>query len=110
MKFISKRELWHKVNAKLRGRIHNTHVYSVINLLFEELISDLLNEKDIDIINFGTFTFKKMKDRRFWNVSTKEISTAPGNYVLRFFIANKLRKRILKNIAVDKKLKDTKNE
>jgi hypothetical protein len=51
-----------------------------------------------------------MKDRRFWNVSTKEISTAPGNYVLRFFIANKLRKRILKNIAVDKKLKDTKNE
>jgi len=99
MSLISKRVLWHKVNAKLRGRIHSTHVYSIINLLIDELIADLLKEKDIKIINFGTFTFKKMKERRFWNVATKEIVTMPGNYVLRFFISDKLHDKILKKYS-----------
>jgi hypothetical protein len=39
---ISKRNLWHYVNVKIKRIIHHYHVLSVISILFDEMCSDLI--------------------------------------------------------------------
>lgn len=107
---IDKRVLWHYVNLKIRRVVHHYHVLSVISILFDEMISDLKVGKSIDIFNFGTLTLKKMKPRRYHNVSKRQFMHTDGHHVLRFSLANKIRKKLCQHLDVDKTLKDDKHE
>lgn len=56
---ISKRDLWRYVNRKIKRLIHHYHVFSVISLLFDEMVQDLRDGKEIKIANLGILVLKK---------------------------------------------------
>jgi len=105
---IDKRVLWHYVNLKIRRVIHHYHVLSVITILFEEMLVDLKAGKPIEIFNFGILSLKKMKPRRYHNVSSRQFVHTDGHYVLRFSLASKIRKKLCQHLDIDKTLKDGK--
>jgi len=100
---INKRDLWRYVNIKIKRLIHHYHVFSVISILFEEMVKDLQDGKEIKIANFGTLILKDMPPRRHYDVVSKEISVSPGNKIIRFFSAKSFRKKLCDSIDLDKK-------
>jgi len=103
---INKRLLWQYVNRKIKRIIHNAHVFSVICILFEEILKDLNQGKEIKIANFGKFFIKEMKPRRYHNVRYMQIMQSSGYKILRFSLERLVRKKILDYLDVDKTFKD----
>jgi len=101
---ISKRTLWRFVNLKIKRIIHHYHVFSIITILFNEVISDLLKGNKIKIFNFGTLILKKLKPRRHFNIKFQKVMQAKGHKILRFTLAPAFRKKLVDHL--DKGLKD----
>lgn len=99
---ISKKVLWQYVNLKINRSIHHAHVYSVISILFDEMVRDLVNGKEIKIGNFGTLILKQMKPRKYHNVRHKQVMQSRGSKILRFSFALKIRKKICDFLDIDK--------
>lgn len=91
---IDKKILWRFVNIKINRVIHHYHVLGVINILFEEMLKDLKNGKDIKIFNFGVLKLKNMKPRRYHDVRFNKILLSKGHRILRFTLARPIRKKI----------------
>lgn len=98
---ISKRDLWHYVNRKIKRSIHSYHVFSIISILFEEMVKDLQDGKEIKIGNFGTFILKKMKPRKYHHLVLRKIMESPGHRVMRFFLAPKISKKLCSSLDLD---------
>ena len=77
-------------------------MFSVISILFDEMLKDFRAGKDIKIYNFGTLVVKNTKPRRYHNVFSKEFSVSPGYKIIRFMLAPQIRKKLCKHIDVDK--------
>ncbi len=103
---INKRKLWHYVNRKINRVIHHYHVFSIITILFDELVKDLRQGKLIKISNFGTLSLKQMKPRRYFDVRFQKVMQADGKKILRFSLAPSLRKKLVEHLDLDKTLKD----
>jgi len=103
---ISKRTLWRYVNRKIKRIIHHYHVFSVITILFDEIILDLLKGNRIKIFNFGTLTLKRLKPRRYFDVRFQKVMQAKGHKILRFTLAPAFRKKLVDHLDLDKTLKD----
>lgn len=102
--------LWHYVNLKIRRIVHHYHVFSVISILFEEMVADLKQGKEIRIFNFGTLSLKKMKPRLYHNVRERKFMYTEGYRILRFSLSNKIRKKLCQHLDIDKTLKGGKDE
>lgn len=102
---VSKRDLWHYVNRKIKRLIHHYHVFSVISILFEEMIKDLQAGKDIQITNFGKITLKEMPPRKYHDVRFRRVMESPGHRIMRLFLAKPIRKKMCDSLDLDKKLK-----
>jgi nucleoid DNA-binding protein len=102
---ISKRDLWHYVNRKIKRLIHHYHVFSIISLLFEEMIKDLQAGKDIKIANFGTLMLKDTPPRKYHDVRLRRVMESPGYKVMRLFLAKPIRKKLCDSLDLDSKLK-----
>jgi len=98
---INKRMLWQYVNRKINGAIHNTHVFSVICIMFDELFEDLMQGKEIKITNFGTLKLKEMKPRRYHNVRSRSMVQSEGHNILRFTLFSKIRTKICEYLDLD---------
>lgn len=103
---ISKRNLWHYVNLKIKRLIHHYHVFSVISILFDEMIKDLLNGKQIKIVNFGVFELKNSSARKYHDVRFHKIMESPGHRVLRLFLSKPIHVKLRNEVNIDKKIKD----
>jgi nucleoid DNA-binding protein len=103
---ISKRDLWHYVNRKIKRLIHHYHIFSVISILFEEMIKDLKSGKEIKIINLGTLVLKTMPPRKYHDVRFHKVMQSPGNRVLRLFLSKPIRKKLCDSLDLDSKSKD----
>ena len=103
---ISKRDLWHYVNRKLKRLIHHYHVFSVISFLFEEMVKDLRAGKEIKITNLGTFVLKDMPPRKYHDVRLHKMMQSPGHRVLRLFLARPIRKKLCDSLDLDNEKKD----
>jgi nucleoid DNA-binding protein len=99
---ISKKVLWQYVNLKIRRSIHHAHVFSVITILFDEMIKDLISGKEIKIINFGTLVLKQMKPRKYHDVRYMCVMQSDGYKILRFSLTPKIRKKICDFLDIDK--------
>lgn len=99
---INKRVLWRFVNKKIKRIINHYHVFSVITILFEEMIKDLISGKEIKIYNFGTLSLKKMNPRRYHDVKQRKVVMSKGYKILRFKLAPPIRKKICDNVDLDK--------
>lgn len=99
---ISKRILWRYVNKKINRTIHHFHVFGVITILFEEIVKDLKNGKDIKIFNFGTFSLKTNKPRRYHDVRFNQVMLSKERNMISFSLAPRVRKIICKYLDLDK--------
>ena len=98
---IDKRKFWKYVNKKMSRVIHHYHVLSIINILFDEMLIDLLKFKEIKIFNFGTFFIKKTLPRKYHNVKLKKVMKSNGNRIMKFNLSRKIKKNICKFIDID---------
>jgi|SRR5277367_4299886 len=103
---ISKRDLWRYVNRKIKRLIHHYHVFSVISLLFDEMIQDLKDGKEIKIANLGTIVLKETPPRKYHDVRFRRIMESPGHRIMRLFLAKPIRKKLCDSLDLDKKKKD----
>lgn len=99
---ITKRILWRYVNKKIKRSIHHYHVFSVITLLFDEIIRDLVRGKAIKINNFGTLVLKELSPRRYHDVNEKIIKLSDSHKILRFILSPKLKHKICDNLDIEK--------
>jgi nucleoid DNA-binding protein len=100
---IDKRILWKYVNAKINNSIHNRHVYSVICILFDEILNDLTKGKKIEVINFGTIFFKILKARRYHDVCLRKVTLSEGGKkILKIALDTKFKKKLCSCLDVDK--------
>jgi nucleoid DNA-binding protein len=99
---IGRRELWHYVNKKINRVILSSHVYSVITILFDEMIKDLDAGKEIKIHNFGTFSLQETKPRRHYNFLTKKIEISKPHRVMKFNLAHRIRRKLLSLLDLEK--------
>jgi nucleoid DNA-binding protein len=107
---ISKRDLWHYVNRKIKRLIHHYHVFSVISILFEEMLKDLRDGKEIKITNLGTIILKDTPPRRYHDVRFQQMMESPGYRIMRIFLAKPIRKKLVASLDLDSTLKDNYHE
>ncbi len=103
---ISKKVLWQYVNLKINRSIHHAHVFSVITILFDEIVKDLVNGKEIKIVNFGTLILKELKPRKYHDVRYMRVMQSNGSKILRFSLTPKIRKKICDFLNIDKTFGD----
>lgn len=100
---ISKRDLWHYVNKKIKRLIHHYHVSSVISILFEEMVKDLRAGKEIKVINLGSFVLKETPPRRYHDVTLRKMMSSSGHRIMRLFLSRSLRKKLCNSLDLTKK-------
>lgn len=100
-KEISKRTFWRYVNIKINRVIHHYHVFAVISILFDEIISDLISGKQIKIFNFGTLYLKSTNPRKYYDVRFNKIMESGGNKIMKFSLSNKFKKKLIKYVSLD---------
>lgn len=107
---FDRRRFWKYVAKKLKYAIHASHVESVINILFDEIVQDLEKEIIIPIGNFGKFVSKKMAPRKHHDINSGEFIFSPGNKTLRFYLNKKFRLFLIKKLDIDKTFENNYNE
>jgi nucleoid DNA-binding protein len=103
---ISKRVFWRYVNQKINRLVNHLHVASVIAILFEEMLIDLKNGKEIKIYNLGTLSLPKMKPREYYDVRFQRVMHSEGRHVLRFTLAPVIHKKLRALLDLDRTFKD----
>lgn len=106
---ISRRILCQKVSKK-NSSINYLHVQSVVNILLEEILVDIINKKIIMIGGLGKIFLKQLGPRKHFNIHTKCFDIAPGNKILRFEIDKKFRQILIDNLDIAKTFPDVYNE
>lgn len=101
---VDKRKLWRYVNLKINRLIHHYHVFSIISILFDEMLQDLKQGKSIKIFNLGTLSLKQMKPRKYYDVRYQKVMVSEGHKILRFTLAPSLRKKMVDRLDLDKTL------
>lgn len=103
---VSKRDLWKYVNGKLQRTVHYYHVFAIISILFEEIVKDLKQGKDIKIAHLGTISLQSTKPRWYHNVRLRQKILSPGYRIMRFTLTPVLHKKLIKLLDLDKTFKD----
>lgn len=109
-KSVDRRFLTQYVSQKLNRVILFSHIQSIISILLEEIMKDLLDGKEIEIGNFGIFLIKKTLPRRHFNYMTGQCEIAVGRKIIRFKLNKKLRRILANNLDIEKTFKDDNNE
>ena len=105
---INKRSLWRQVNKKINKKINSNHVYAVINILFEEIINDLINNKPIIIDNFFTMKLSEESFKKHYNIVLKKISVCKNKRKINIKISPKLKTKLIHFLDIDETIKLTK--
>lgn len=95
---INKKLLWQYVNRKIKRIIHHYHVFSILTILFDEMVKDLKRGKSIRIFNFGKLELKSLKPRKYFDVRHQKVMQSKGNRILRFTLAPSVRKKIVDHL------------
>jgi nucleoid DNA-binding protein len=106
---ISKLNFWRYVNKKIKRSIHHYHVYSVITILFEEMLIDLKQGKEIKIFNLGTLSLGTTKPRKYYDVRFQKVMQSAGHRILRFILAPLLSKKLRALLDIEKTFPDENN-
>jgi len=99
---INKRRFWRYVNKKINRLINHAHVLSVISILFEEMLKDLKDGKEIKINNLGIISLQNTKPRIYYNVRFQKLMQSDSHRVLRFKLASPIRKKLRSLLDFDK--------
>ncbi len=101
---ISKRLFWRFLNKKTKKIIHHYHIFSVMSILFDEIVKDLLKNKKIKIFNFGTLFLDKKNPKKYYDVRYQKIMISKGSRLLKLLLVKKLRSKLINLLDVDASL------
>jgi len=107
---INKKDFWKIVNQKIKRSINHYHVFSVITILFEEILVDLKKGKELKIFNFGTLSLRLMPPRTYYDVRFQKLMHSEGHRILRFILARPVSKKIRSLLDIDATFKDDYHE
>lgn len=97
---ITKRILWRYVNNKMDHLIHHYHIFSILSILFDEILKDLKAGKSLTIINFGTLRLDNLSPRRYYDVREQMMKTSQSHKILKFTLSKPFRKMLLQHLNV----------
>lgn len=107
---ITKRILWRYLNQKIKKNIHHYHIFSIINILFDEMLNDLKSGKKIKINNLGTLYMKELPPRKYYDVNDKMVKISKPHKILKFLLSPKLKYELKNNLDIVATFKDLKDE
>lgn len=99
---INRPKLQAYVSKKINGAIHRLHISSVIAILFDEMIKDLVAGKEIKIHNFGTFSLRETKPRIHYNFLSGEIEQSRPHRIMKFNLAYCIHRKLLDLLDLEK--------
>jgi nucleoid DNA-binding protein len=94
MSSFNKKQITSIVSRKLVDLVKSLHVYCVINILIEEMISELEKGKIINIPGFGMFELIEIKSKNAINVTTGQRMITRPTKSLRFRLADKFKEQL----------------
>lgn len=106
---VDRRFLWQYVARKLKRKILVTHVASVVNILLDEIVNEIISIGSLKIGNFGKFFIKQLSPRRHYDFNKKQIIVSPGHQALRFKLNKNIHAIITNKIDVAKTFKGDKD-
>ena len=89
---VNKKQLWRLISQKNNNQIHSSHTFTVLNLLLEELMEDLISGKTVSIGNFGKIFIKTYKSRIHNNIVKGYKTKSKGKKALKLVINKKILK------------------
>lgn len=89
------------VTKKIKRMIHHLHVFSVLHILFDEMIEDFKNDKEINIHNFGKFEILKTKPRKHFNIVEQKVVLSKSYCLIKFKLNNNIKKILVDNLKRD---------
>ncbi len=103
---FSKRSFWRFINKKMNRLIHHYHIFSVISILFDEMVKDLKKGKEIKIFNFGVLKLMNTKPRKYHDFRFQKVMQSDGHKIMKFTLNNKIKKKICSHLDIEKTFKD----
>jgi nucleoid DNA-binding protein len=93
---MNKKQLWLLLVKTLNYNVHNAHILSIINILLDELVKELINGEEIKIINFGTFYIKTIRPKHIKSIVSGNIMTTKETKAIRFRLSRTLARELEK--------------
>lgn len=99
---IGRLQLLNYLYKKINSLIRVYYVYGVLSILFDEMVKDLKKGKSIKVKNFGTIKLIRNKPKKYFDVRYQRVMLSDKNNILKFNLENMLRKKLCKNLDIDK--------
>ncbi len=97
---MNKQKLVKTIREDLKGSISYFDIFSVVNVLLDELKQEIINTKQVTVPNFGKFTLKTFKPKLIKNVRTGKAQLTKAYTALRFTISRNILKQLMKTGAL----------
>jgi len=95
--YIRKQDLISLVSKDLDS-IEFQHIRAVVGIFFEEMMNEIIEKKEMRILNFGRFYLKKMKDRHHNDFQTNKMVVSKGNNSFRFEINSEIKRIMMEEL------------
>ncbi len=100
--FVSKQALFRLVHQKVKQLLTRNHVLTICEILFEEILKDINNDKTVMIYNFGKFYMEKKNIREFYSYKYKDwCKTREYNYT-RFTLTRHWKSPVIQSIDYER--------
>lgn len=93
---MNKQQLVKVIREELRGAVSYFDIFSVVNILLDELKREIINTRQVTVPNFGKFTLKTFKPKLIKSVRTGKIQLTKAYTALRFSISRNILKQLMK--------------
>src|SRR5436190_4420787 len=94
---MNKKGIVKAVKHELNSSISYFDIFSVVNILIDELKKELLINKKVNIPNFGKLILKTFKSKKIINVQTGKLQASRPYTSLRFSLSKNILKQIIDN-------------
>ena len=100
---LHKRQLLKIIRRELKKSIAYSDIYSVVNILVDEIKIELMTKKEVLIPNLGKFALKQFKPKKIPNVRTGKMKLTKPYTVLRLYLAESMRRHLHRMIETGDK-------
>jgi nucleoid DNA-binding protein len=109
-KSIDRQKFIRAISKRLKHQVAWNHVLGVSNILLDQFMDKLIEERSFKIGNFGSFFIRKMKDRRHKDIFHNKIVISKGKNMMRFTLEKKVRDLLINHLDLAETFPPTDNE
>ena len=82
-----------RISAKINKIIHHYNVFGIMLILFDEILKDLKDGKDLNINNFGCLKLITIKSKKIFDINSQKLTYCKVHKTLKFYLTKKIRKK-----------------